>query len=318
MTTPSPEVPKVPHGMNPWVLGALSALLQIPLPENLDRQLDRYLIAIRQKRDATGLVCLAIALQLIENREKLPGLAIRADSPDQPQFNLPPVGNTPEITVEFNAAAIEAIPAAYGVHQKRFYSSVLQAYPVAWKWIVQLTACYQVHPLQANDVANYFKQFRDFLKITSFNGQEVNGNAVLPYIKFVTSTMKWPHSDFSKKIVANDEIRAAFLSDSSFVKRRTTFSATAGLCRQLIDGLGSHVSEFQINDKMIEAVDRSLAIYWDPELNGKIPVQLIAMAAAYAEFQGRDYGNWIQGKRALSKTRPILVGAWKRMFESLL
>jgi hypothetical protein len=194
----------------------------------------------------------------------------------------------------------------------------LQAYPVAWKWIVQLTACYQVHPLQANDVANYFKQFRDFLKITSFNGHEVDGKAVLPYIKFVTSTMKWPHSDFSKKIVSNDEIRSTFLSDSSFVKHHTTFSATAGLCRQLIDGLGSHVVNFKITEQMIEAVDQSLANYWDPVLNREIPVQLIAMAAAYAQFRGMDYGNWIQGKRALSQTRPILVGAWKRMFESLL
>jgi hypothetical protein len=288
------------------------------LPEDLDRQLDRYLITIRQKPDATGLVCLAIALQLIENRDKLPGLAIRPDSPDQPQFNIPAVGNTPEITVEFNAAAIEEIPAAYGVHQKRFYSMVLQVYPIAWKWIVQLTACYQVHRLQIKDVANYFKQFPEFFEITSFNGHEVDSAAILPYIKFVTSTMKWPHSDFSKKIVANDEIRATFLSDSSFVKRRTTFSATAKLCRQLIDGLGSHVSEFQINEQMIEAVDQSLANYWDSKFNGKIPVQLIAMAAAYAQFRGRDYGNWIQGNRALSQTRPILVGAWKRMFESLL
>jgi hypothetical protein len=69
---------------------------------------------------------------------------------------------------------------------------------------------------------------------------------------------------------------------------------------------------------MIEAVDQSLANYWDSELNGKIPVQLVAMAAVYAQVCGMDYGNWIQGKRALSQTRPILVVAWKRMFESLL
>lgn len=110
------------------------------LEENLDRQLDRYLLTINQKRAATGVICLAIALQLIDNREKFSKLSIRPDSPDKPQFNLPAVGNAPEITVDFNAAAIEAIPAAYGVDQKRFYSLVLQIYPVAWKWIVQLTA----------------------------------------------------------------------------------------------------------------------------------------------------------------------------------
>jgi hypothetical protein len=150
------------------------------LPEDLDRQLDRYLIAINQKRDATGLVCLAIALQLIENRDKFSSLSIRPDSPDQPQFNIPAVGHAPEITVHFNAAAIEEIPATYGVARKHFYSSVLQAYPVAWKWIVQLTACYQVHRLQIKDVANYFNQFPDFKKITSFNGHEVDCTAVLP------------------------------------------------------------------------------------------------------------------------------------------
>jgi hypothetical protein len=139
------------------------------LEEDMDRQLDRYLLTINQKRDATGVICLAIALQLIDNREKFSNLSIRANSPDQPQFHLPAVGNAPEITVEFNAAAIEAIPAAYGVDQKRFYSLVLQIYPAAWKWIVQLIACCQVHFLKDTDVANYFNQFPDFKKITSFN-----------------------------------------------------------------------------------------------------------------------------------------------------
>ncbi len=118
--------------------------------------------------------------------------------------------------------------------------------------------------------------------------------------------------------MANDEIRAAFLSDSSFLKQRTTFSATAGLCRQLIDGLGSRVKEFLINEKMIEAVDQSLANYWDKSCNDRIPEELRAMAAAYAQFRGRDYGNWIQGKRALSRTHPMIVDLWKDMFTILL
>ena len=298
--------------------GAINAIFTIPLPQKLDRQLDRYLIAIRQKRDATGVVCLAIALQLIDNQDKFSTLSIRLDSPAQPQFNIPAVGNAPEITVAFNADAIEAIPAVYGVALKNFYSIVLQAYPVAWKWIVQLTACNQVHPLKDINIANYFQQFPYFKKFTSFNGYEVDGKAVLLYVKFIASTMKWPHLDFSKKLVENDEIRATFLSDSSFVKHHTTFSASADLCRQLIDGLGSHVNKFGIDEKIIEAVDQSLAKYWDRELNAKIPVKLIALAAAYAQFRGRDYGNWFQGKRALSHTQPYIVNSWKRMFDELL
>jgi hypothetical protein len=273
------------------------------------------LLTFKQKRDATGVVCLAIALQLIDNRDKLPGLAIRPDSPDQPQFNIPAVGGAPEITVDFNAAAIEAIPAAYGVDHKHFYSMVLQAYPVAWKWIVQLTACCQVHFLQVNDVANYFNQFPEFKKITSFNGHEVDRNAVFRYIKFTAPGIKWPKS---QKLVANDEIRSTFLSDSSFVKHHTTFSATAGLCRQLIDGLGSLVGQFEIDAEMIEAVDQSLINYWDKSCNERIPDKLRAMAAAYAQFRRRDYGNWIQGKRALSRTLPIYVDIWKDMFRRLL
>nr|CAH0106890.1 unnamed protein product [Daphnia galeata] len=289
-----------------------------PLTEDLDRQLDRYLLAIRQKRDATGVVCLVMALHLIENQEKFSLIRIRPDSPAQAQFNVPAVGNAPEITVAFNADAIEAIPAVYGVAQKNFYSMVLQVYPVAWKWIVQLTACNQVHNLTDINVTNYFKQFPDFKRITSFNGYEVDGKAVLPYVKFITSTITWPQSNSSPKLVENDEIRSTLLRGSSFVKRHTTFSASAELCRQLIDGLGSHVNKFEIDEKMIEAVDQSLAKYWDRELNAKIPVKLIAMAAAYAQFRGRDYGNWIQGKRALSHTRPYIINSWKCLFNVLL
>ena len=285
------------------------------LPEELDRQLDRYLIAIRQKRDATGVVCLAIALQLMDNQEKFSTLSIRPDSPAHPQFKIPAFGFAPEITVAFDADAIEAIPAVYGVAQKHFYSMVLQAYPVAWKWILQLTACSQVHPLKALDVANYFKQFPDFMRITSFNGWEVDGASVLPYVKFTAPGIKWPQSDRTQKLVANDEIRATFLSDSFFVKHYTTFSPTAEICRQLIDGLGSHVNKFEIDEEMIEAVDQSLAHYWDREFNAKISVKLIAMAALYAQFHGRDFASWTEGRRALSETNPILIDIWRGMFK---
>jgi hypothetical protein len=289
------------------------------LPEDLDRQLDRYLLAIRQKRDATGVVCLAMALQLIDNQEKFSSIRIRPDSPAQAQFNIPAVGNAPEITVAFNADAIEAIPAVYGVALKNFYSMVLQAYPVAWKWIVQLTACNQVHHLTDMNVANYFKQFPDFKKITSFNGYEVDGKAVDTYVTFSLGGIKWPKSDRSEKLAANDEIRATLLSDSKFVKRHTTYSASAEICRQLLDGLGSHINQFEINEEMIKAVDQSLAKYWDRELNAKIPVKLIAMAATYAQFRGRDYGNWIQGKRALSQTLTSgSIEIWQCMFEIYL
>lgn len=64
-------------------------------------------------------------------------------------------------------------------------------------------------------MANYFNQFPDFKKITSFNGREVDRNAVCQYIKFTALGIKWPKSP---KLVANDEIRSTFPSDSSFVK----------------------------------------------------------------------------------------------------
>jgi hypothetical protein len=69
---------------------------------------------------------------------------------------------------------------------------------------------------------------------------------------------------------------------------------------------------------MIEAVDQSLINYWDKSCNERIPDKLRAMAAAYAQFRGRDYGNWIQGKRALSRTLPVYVDIWKDMFRRLL
>lgn len=133
-----------------WFLG-------IPhgLPEELDRQLDRYMLTKGLERDTTGVVCLAIALQLMENKDKFKSLLllyIRSDSPAKPQFDIPAAQTTQhgllraetpaaKITVEFNAAAIEE----FGAEQKHFFSMVLQVYPLAWKWIVQLAACYQVN-----------------------------------------------------------------------------------------------------------------------------------------------------------------------------
>lgn len=99
----------------------------------LDRQLDRYLLTNGLESDSTGVVCVAIALQLIENIDKFESVSIRS-SPAQLQFNLPARAGdlATETTVEFNAEAIEAIPEDFAA-QKHFYSMVLQAYPHAWK-----------------------------------------------------------------------------------------------------------------------------------------------------------------------------------------
>jgi hypothetical protein len=50
------------------------------LPESLDRQLDRYMVKTGLERDATGVVCLAIALQLMEHEDQFKSISI-LDSP---------------------------------------------------------------------------------------------------------------------------------------------------------------------------------------------------------------------------------------------
>jgi hypothetical protein len=102
------------------------------------------------------------------------------------------------------------------------------------------------------------------------------------------------------------------------VKRYATFSATAGICRQMIDGLGLEFSLEMIGADMIKVVDDSLTNYWDPKLNEKIPDKLRAMAAVYAQVHEINYGNWIQGKKALAKfPYSFLVNSWRADFQRL-
>ncbi|EFX87150.1 hypothetical protein DAPPUDRAFT_97441 [Daphnia pulex] len=285
------------------------------LPHALDRQLDRYLLTNGLDSDSTGVVCVAITLQLIENIDKFKCVWIRSDSPAQLQFNLPARAGALAIdtTVEFNTEAIEAIPEDCA-EQKHFYSMVLQAYPHAWKWIVQLSACYQVNynRLDISAVTNYFKQLPEIQPIvSSFDNTPVSGASVHPYIKFSATCMKLLH-----KLVDDEQIRTEFLSDSLFVKRYATFSATAGICRQMIDGLGLEFSLKIIGAEMIKVVDESLTNYWDANFNEKIPDKLRAMAAVYAQVHEINYGNWTQGKKALAKF-PSFVNSWRALFRRL-
>jgi hypothetical protein len=283
---------------------------------DLDRQLDRYLLTNGLDSDSTGVVCVAIALQLIENIFKFKSVSIRSDSPAQLQFNLPARAGAlaTEPTVEFNAEAIEAIPEDFAA-QKHFYSMVLKAYPHAWKWIVQLSACYQVNcnRLDIRVVTNYFKQLPEIQPIvSSFDNTPVSGASVHPYIKCSATCMKLLH-----KLVDDEQIRTEFLSDSLLVKRYATFSATAGICRQMIDGLGPEASLKMIGAKMIKVVDESLTNYWDPNFNEKIPDKLRAVAAVYAQVHEINYGNWIQGKKALSEVPGSFVNSWRAFFRRL-
>lgn len=292
------------------------------LPESLDRQLDRYMVKTGLERDATGVVCLAIALQLMEHEDQFKSISI-LDSPVQPQFDVPAVAETSRlgfsrartpaanITVKLNAAAIEE----FGAEQKHFFSMVLQVYPLAWKWIVQLAACYQVNYNRVDSrlVVNYFKHLREIQPvIASFGNSLVSGAIVLPYIKFAATKMKSKH-----RLVEDEDIRATFLTGCSFIKRYTTFSATAELCRQLIDGIGPESSLKIIGAELIKVVDESLTNYWDPQFNEKIPVKLRAVAAVYAQVQGKDYGNWKQGEKALSETPPNFISTWRSLFRRL-
>jgi hypothetical protein len=192
--------------------------------------------------------------------------------------------------------------------------------PLAWKWIVQLAACYQVNNYNRVDsklVVNYFKHLPEIQPvIASFGNSLVSGAIVLPYIKFAATNMKLKH-----RLVEDEDIRATFLSACSFIKRYTTFSATAELCRQLIDGIGPESSLKIIGAELIKVVDESLTNYWYPQFNEKIPIKLRAMAAVYAQasaqVQGKDYGNWKQGEKVLSETPPNFISAWRSLFRRL-
>jgi hypothetical protein len=317
MNSSNEEVQKLIDFMSNQTRGWFEGICQT-LPHALDRQLDRYLLTNGLESDSTGVVCVAIALQLIENIDKFNSCVwIRSDSPAQLQFNLPARAGTlaTDTTVEFNAEAIEAIPEDCA-EQKHFYSMVLQAYPHAWKWIVQLSACYQVNynRLDISAVINYFKQLPEIQPIvSSYDDTAVSGGSVHPYIKCSATCMKLLH-----KLVDDEQIRTEFLSDSLFVKRYATFSATAGICRQMIDGLGPEASLKMIGAEMIKVVDDSLTNYWDPKLNEKIPDKLRAMAAVYAQVHEINYGNWIQGKKALAKfPYSFLVNSWRADFQRL-
>ena len=119
------------------------------------------------------------------------------------------------------------------------------------------------------------------------------------------------------RLVEDEEIRMTFLSDSSLVKRYTTYSATAEICRQLIDGIGTEASLKLFGPELIQVVDESLTNYWDPVFSEKIPVKLRAAVAVYAQVHGKDYGNWIQGKKALSDTPENFITSWRVVFRKL-
>jgi hypothetical protein len=69
MNSSNEEVQKLIDFMSNQTRGWFEGICQT-LPHALDRQLDRYLLTNGLESDSTGVVCVAIALQLIENIDK--------------------------------------------------------------------------------------------------------------------------------------------------------------------------------------------------------------------------------------------------------
>lgn len=133
----------------------------------------------------------------------------------------------------------------------------------------------------------------------------------------ITSNSFRKSSRLFLRLTTHQSVVHLFIRTSLFVKRYATFSATTGICRQMIDGLGPEASLKMIGAEMIKVVDDSLTNYWDPNFNEKIPDKLRAMAAVYAQVHEINYGNWTQGKKALSKIRENVVNSWRALFRRL-
>ncbi|APG78140.1 hypothetical protein [Beihai sesarmid crab virus 3] len=164
-----------------------------------------------------------------------------------------------------------------------FCKSVYESIDGAFRWLVDLIACYQTRPMNGTNIESYFM---------AISGTRVRGKIIVPLIEFAAASFP--------KVTDNSDLRTG-LSKAKFMRYHTAKCSTPGLVSRFLNSVPT--LRAKLADATVEAlIADAVADYWDLDKAELIPKRLLVAAFIYFEVSKIEVGDWYQGKRAMSET----------------
>lgn len=270
--------------------GSIAAGVGSMLPGAIGPDIMKMVTDHNKQLDTTGAVYIALCMTYMI----MPGAIFmkQSDFTKDPFISITARtratdGTVTAVTTPYAITSIETIPES---EEKVFGILLTQALVGARRWLLDLTACWQVRPLKAANVQGYFQ---------SMNGTTVRGAEIVPFFNAVKNSMD--------TIMENDQYRA-LLSKNKFMKYHTSSSSTAGLVKRAVQACRSFIA---ISPVTAASVNSALSRYWDLNEADKIPRNLVAFAHAYLSAAKSLPENWYQGNAARDEIGDGLYLKWR-------
>jgi len=168
----------------------------------------------------------------------------------------------------------------------------------AVNWSVELIMCYQVKPLNRDNVKNYFKGCGVTISSTDF---------ILKFLKVASS--KFP------KLVEDSDIRGKAM-DNKFVKNHTSYASSGSLVCRAIDELGQLSNVLFSKDEITNAANARDAPY-DSKVSETVTKRSMGVTYVYMDTNKILPDNWYQGTSAYDEMPPNNRRALRAFFKRI-
>lgn len=280
----------------------IPALQGIPLtfPHPIGRTLNLIAEEWGLDDNSTGICMLAMICRVYTmraiNNSGLQAIPILADQPANVTWAATTaIGATTSGNAAMVGNALNAVP---NTAAGSLFRSIMTAYGVCPRWILELVAANQVRRLTNENVVSYFQ---------SINVERVNGATILSLII--------PLSSVIGKVVTNDALRAV-LSPTDWIRYHTNATSTPILVQRAIEFIGTSIPGFWA-PATLNAVTAAIAAPWNKQLSDAIPRKAVAATHAILTALRQCPKEWYQGNKAKTAMPASTYAAWILLAEKI-
>lgn len=194
-------------------------------------------------------------------------------------------------TDEYTDADIEDMPES---EEKAFAIMYRQAAQGSRQWLLDLSACWQVRPLNGGNVTGYF---------ASQGGTIVKGASLVHFFEAVKNSLR--------RVMADERYRS-LLTKNKFMRYHTSAASTAGLVKRAVSECKGMI---RLSPASAAAINDAVAAYWDLDMTDRIPKHLVAFTHAYLSSANQLPDNWYQGKAAVAEVSTKLYRKWRAFLD---
>lgn len=168
----------------------------------------------------------------------------------------------------------------------------------AYGYLITLAACYQVSPLNANNIKSY---------LASKGIIDGDNDGTLALVRCVAARLP--------KIINIPELRE-YLEASEYFKYHTTVSSSGALAYGMYQALGDF-TVYLLTEEEIDIIQRAAAAPSNATAQSEISDKIKVMTKAYLQAFDINVGSWYQGDRAVRSFPAATYEAYKNVFNAI-